>query len=231
MRVLVVSVGVVARAWLMAKEFRPVRRDQVFLMPPDMREWLPSDHLVWFILDTLEALDLTGLEATRRRGGVGAAGYDPRMLLGLLMYGYCRGVRSSRQIERLCGTDVAFRVLCAQDVPDHCTLARFRADCQDGFTSLFTQVLMIAGRAGLARFGTVAIDGTKIAANASIDANRGQEWLALEVNRMVTDAEQVDAQEDLLSAHGHLPVEGERLPRPLPTGRVAGHESGPRQPR
>ena len=110
-----------------------------------MREWLPSDHLVWFILDTLEALDLTGLEATRRRGGVGAAGYDPRMLLGLLVYGYCRGVRSSRQIERLCGTDVAFRVLCAQDVPDHCTLARFRADCQDGFISLFTDVLMIAG--------------------------------------------------------------------------------------
>ena len=78
---------------------------------------------------------------------------DPRMLLGLLMYGYCRGVRSSRQIERLCGTDVAFRVLCAQDVPDHCTLARFRADCQDEFTSLFTQVLMIAGRAGLASSG------------------------------------------------------------------------------
>ena len=219
MRVLVVSVGVVARAWLMAKEFRPVRRDQVFLMPPDMREWLPSDHLVWFILDTLEALDLTGLEATRRRGGVGAAGYDPRMLLGLLMYGYCRGVRSSRQIERLCGTDVAFRVLCAQDVPDHCTLARFRADCQDEFTSLFTQVLMIAGRAGLARFGTVAIDGTKIAANASIDANRGQEWLALEVDRMVTDAEQVDAQEDALSAQGHLPAEGERLPATLTDGK------------
>jgi transposase len=219
MRVQVVSVGVVARAWLMAKEFRPVRRDQVFLMPPDMREWLPSDHLVWFILDTLEALDLTGLEATRRRGGVGAAGYDPRMLLGLLMYGYCRGVRSSRQIERLCGTDVAFRVLCAQDVPDHCTLARFRADCQDGFISLFTQVLMIAGRAGLARFGTVAIDGTKIAANASIDANRGQEWLALEVDRMVTDAEQVDAQEDVLSAQGHLPAEGERLPATLTDGK------------
>ena len=135
------------------------------------------------------------------------------------MYGYCRGVRSSRQIERLCGTDVAFRVLCAQDVPDHCTLARFRADCQDGFTSLFTQVLMIAGRAGLARFGTVAIDGTKIAANASIDANRSQEWLALEVNRMVTDAEQVDAQEDVLSAQGHLPAEGERLPATLADGK------------
>jgi len=150
----------------MAKEFRPVSRDQVFLLPPDMREWLPADHLVWFVLDTLETLDLSEFEAGRRRGGVGAAGYDPRMLLGLLIYAYCRGVRSSRQVERLCGTDVAFRVLCAQDVPDHCTVARFRADCQDAFASLFTHVLLIAGHAGLARFGTVAIDGTKIAANA-----------------------------------------------------------------
>jgi Transposase domain (DUF772) len=108
---------------------------------------------------TLEALDLTGLEATRRRSWVGAAGTTRACCWAL--YGYCRGVRSSRQIERLCGTDVAFRVLCAQDVPDHCTVARYRANGQDGFTSLFTQVLMIAGRVGLARFGTVAIDGTR----------------------------------------------------------------------
>lgn len=98
----------------MAREFRPVVRDQVFLLPPDVREWLPADHLVWFILDTLETVDLGDFEACRRRGGVGAAGYDPRMLLGLLIYAYCRGVRSSRQVERLCGTDVAFRVLCAK---------------------------------------------------------------------------------------------------------------------
>jgi transposase len=111
-------------------------------------------------------------ERHRRRGGVGAAGYDPRMLLGLLIYAYCHGVRSSRQVERLCHTDIAFRVLCAQDVPDHATLARFRAQHKGAFADLFSQVLMIAGRAGLARFGTVAIDGTKIAANASIDANR-----------------------------------------------------------
>ena len=166
MRVRAVSAGARAGRWSMAKEFRPVSRDQVFLLPPDMREWLPADHLVWFVLDTLETLDLSEFEAGRRRGGVGAAGYDPRMLLGLLIYAYCRGVRSSRQVERLCGTDVAFRVLCAQDVPDHCTVARFRADCQDAFASLFTHVLLIAGHAGLARFGTVAIDGTKIAANA-----------------------------------------------------------------
>ncbi len=128
----------------MAKSYRPVLRDQGFLLPPDMREWLPADHLVWFLMDTVEVLD-TGEFDRRRRGGVGAAGYDPRMLLGLLVYAYCRGVRSSRQIERLCVTDVAYRVLCAQDVPDHSTIARFRAECQDAFTGLFRQVLLIEG--------------------------------------------------------------------------------------
>jgi transposase len=165
----------------MAKSFRPVLRDQGFLLPVDMREWLPPDHLVWFLIDTVEVLDTSALEMSRRIGGAGAAGYDPRMLLALLMYAYCRGVRSSRQIERLCSTDVAFRVLCAQDGPDHCTISRFRSDCQDAFEDLFAQVLLIAARAGLARFGTVAIDGTKIPANASIDANRGQEWLQQKV--------------------------------------------------
>ena len=131
------------------------------------------------------------------------------------MYGYCRGVRSSRQVERLCGTDVAFRVLCAQDVPDHRTLARFRANCQDAFTALFTQVLLVAGRARLAKFGTVAIDGTKIAANASIDANWGQEWLAQEVDRMVTEAEQVDAMEDRACGCGQQAGEDDRVPAGL----------------
>lgn len=180
----------------MAKSYRPVLRDQVFLLPPDMSEWLPSDHLVWFVLDTVDALDTTSLQGCRRVGGAGAAGYDPRMLLALLVYAYCRGVRSSRQIERLCTTDVAFRVLCAQDVPDHCTIARFRSDCQEVFEDLFTQVLLIAARSGLARFGTVAIDGTKIPANASIDANRGQQWLQQQVRDMVADAKAVDAVED-----------------------------------
>ena len=182
--------------WFMAKSYRPVLRDQTFLMPPDMREWLPADHLVWFMLDTIEVLDTSDFGRCRRRGGVGAAGYDPRMLLGLLVYAYCRGIRSSRQIERLCSVDVAFRVLCAQDVPDHCTIARFRVECQDAFARLFTQVLMIAGRAGLGHLGTVAIDGTKIAANASIDANRGHDWLSEQVNGMILDAERTDASED-----------------------------------
>ncbi|WP_216363114.1 transposase, partial [Arthrobacter sp. Hiyo1] len=153
-----------------------MRRDQVFLLPPDMRDWLPEDHLVWLVIEIVETLDVSSFEASRRRGGVGAAGYDPRMLLGLLVYAYCRGVRSSRQVERLCHTDIAFKVACAGDVPDHATIARFRAVSEEAFAGLFAQVLLIAARAGLARFGTIAIDGTKIPANASIDANRGREW-------------------------------------------------------
>ena len=128
----------------MAKSYRPVLRDHPTLLPLDLREWLPADHLVWFVLETVEVLDTSGLEsATRRRGGAGAAGYDPRMLLGLLVYAYCQGVRSSRQIERMCVTDVAFRVLCAQDGPDHATIARFRVQARDAFIDLFSQILMV----------------------------------------------------------------------------------------
>ena len=165
----------------MAKSYRLVQRDQPFLMPPDMREWLPGDHVVWFLLETVEALDTSAFHVGRCVGGAGAAGYDPDMLLALLIYAYCQGVRSSRQIERRCLTDVAFRVLCAQDGPDHATIARFRAEHQDAFEVLFTQMLEVAATAGLARLGTVAIDGTKIPANASIDANRGREWLNQQV--------------------------------------------------
>src|SRR4051794_4494986 len=152
-----------------------------------MREWLPADHVGWFLLETVEALDTSAFHSRRRLGGVGAAGYDPDMLLALLIYGYCQGVRSSRQIERRCVTDVAFRVLCAQDIPDHATIARFRAEHQDVFAGLFAQVLQVAAAAGLARFGTVAIDGTKIAANASMDANRHRDWLVGEVDALLGD--------------------------------------------
>jgi transposase len=184
------------------------------LLPIDLREWLPPDHLVWFLLETVEALDTSGLEqTTRRRGGAGAAGYDPRMLLALLVYAYCQGVRSSRQIERLCVTDVAFRVLCAQDGPDHATVARFRAESRDTFTDLFSQVLMVAAEAALGRFGTVAIDGTKIAANASIDANHGKEWFD-RVAAIVDDAEDTDRAEDA-GARGAYDAWPDRVPAGL----------------
>jgi transposase len=198
---------------LVAKSFRPVLRDQPMLLPVDMRDWLPPDHLVWFVLDIVEAMETCALERTRRRGGAGTAGYDPRMLFALLVYAYCQGVRSSRQIERLCTTDVAFRVLCAQDTPDHTTIARFRAEAADAFTDLFAQVLLIAATAGLARFGTVAIDGTKIAANASIDANRGRAWFERHAAELIAHAEATDRVEDAAAAQ-----EGEQCPDRVPAG-------------
>jgi len=124
-------------------------------------------------------------------------------------------VRSSRQIERRCITDVAFRVLCAQDGPDHTTIARFRVEAQEAFTDLFSQVLMIAARAGLGRFGTVAIDGTKIRANASIDANRGQEWFDQQVAGLVADADRADQAEDAAASENPDDDQPDRVPADL----------------
>jgi transposase len=101
----------------MARAYRPVIRDQEFLLPPNMADWLPEDHLDWFVLDVVDQLDTTGFHASRRTGGVGRQGYDPDMLLALLIYAYAVGERSSRRIERLCVDHVAFRVLCGQDRP------------------------------------------------------------------------------------------------------------------
>ena len=184
-------------------------------MPPDMREWLPDDHLAWLVLEIVGSVDRSGLHARHPNAGRGRPAYDPDMLLALLIYAYCLGVRSSRQIEQRCATDVAFRVLCAQDAPDHTTIARFRAEHQDAFAALFTQVLQVAAAAGLARFGTVAIDGTKIAANASRDANRHHDWLAREVDTILAQAERVDAAEDAEQAGQRGDGGGQRLPAGL----------------
>jgi len=180
----------------MALGYRPVDRDQQFLLPPNMREWLPSSHLVWFVIETVDQLDTSGFHERSVLGGVGRAGFDPDMLLTLLVYGYANGVRSARQIERLCEVDVAFRVICAQDAPEHSTISRFRAAHEEAFIKLFTQLLVLAARAGLGRFGTVAVDGFKAAADASIDANRDEGWLREQARRMVAEAAAVDAAED-----------------------------------
>jgi transposase len=138
----------------MAKRFRSVDRDQQFLLPVDMRDWLPQEHLVWLVLDVVAELDLTVLRSRYALGGVGRQAYDPAMLLALLVYGYCQGIRSSRAIERACHTDVAFRVVCAQDPPDHTRIARFRQQHLDLFEDLFTQVLIVCARAGFVRLGS-----------------------------------------------------------------------------
>jgi transposase len=188
----------------MAKDFRPVDRSQQFLLPPDMAEWLPADHLAWFVIAVVDELDMSAFKARRKLGGAGRAAFDPRMLLALLVYGYACGQRSSRQVERLCATDVAFRVICAQDAPDHATIARFRAEHRVGVEELFTQVLVLCARAGLARLGVVSIDGTKIAGNASVAADRSRAWLREQAAAMLEEAERVDAEEDALfgSARG-----------------------------
>jgi transposase len=181
-----------------------VVRDQQFLLPPNLIDWLAEDHLVWFVIEVVEQLDTTAFHANRRLGGAGRRGYDPDMLLALLIYAYASGERSSRRIERLCSDHVAFRVLCAQDAPDHTSIARFRAEHEDAFTELFAQVLQLCSAAGMVNVGVVSIDGSKIAANASRGANRSPESVAREVERVsreiaetvVGEAAATDAAED-----------------------------------
>jgi transposase len=162
----------------MAKRYRRVDRDQPFLLPPDMREWLPAAHPVWLVIRAVDDhLDTSAFHAGRRTGGAGAAGYDPDMLVTLLMWAYAQGLTSSRRIEAACWSDVCFRVICAGRAPDHVTIARFRAAFPGAVESLFAQVLVLCARLGMGKLGTVALDGTKVAANASKAANRTEETL------------------------------------------------------
>ena len=177
----------------MAKGYRPVWRDQPFLVPPDMREWLPDDHAVWLVIGAVGRLDTSAVHAVRRTGGAGARGYDPQMLVTLLIWAYASGVSSSRRIEELCCTDVAFRVICAQDVPDHVTIARFRRRHAAALAGLFDQVLELCARSGLVRAATIAIDGTKLSGNAGLSANRSYRRIA---DELLDDAERVDSEED-----------------------------------
>jgi transposase len=195
----------------MARSYRPVVRDQEFLLPPNMAEWLPEGHLVWFVLDVVDRLDTSGFHLTRRNGGVGRAGYDPDMLLALMIYAYACGERSSRRIEGLCVDHVAYRVVCAQDPPDHTTIARFRAAHDQAFTNLFAQVLRLCAEAGMVSVGAISIDGTKIAANASKSANRSHDWVRDRARQIAEDAVReaadVDAAEDAAEADTQPPAQ------------------------
>lgn len=181
----------------MAKEFRSADRDQQFLIAPDIREWLSDDHLVYFVIDTIAALDLSVFRCRAKLGGVGRQGWDPTLLVTLLIYAYAKGQRSSRRIEALCETDVAYRVITGnRPPPDHTVIARFRANHEAAFKALFVEVLLLCTRAGMGNFGTVSIDGTKIAANASKKANRSEDALRAQIDRILAEAAEVDAAED-----------------------------------
>src|SRR4051794_15357015 len=181
--------------------------DQLMILPPSVREWLPEDHLAFFVLDVVAQLDLSAFYAAYRVDGRGGSVYDPAMMLAVLLYAYCTGERSSRRIERRLVEDVAVRVVAANQQPDHATLARFRRRHQDAIAALFGQVLGLCVTAGLVDAGVVAIDGTKIAADASFFANRTREELA---KKILAEAEQTDAAEDALLGEDS----GGELPRP-----------------
>ena len=181
----------------MAKGYRPVVRDQVFLLPPDMRDWLPEDHPVWLVIEVVAAhLDTSAFHSRRKTGGAGTAGYDPDMLLTVLIWAYAHGVRSSRRMEQLCGTDVAFRVICGGNLPDHSTLARFRSLFPGAVADLFAEMLRLCARLGMGKLGTVALDGTKVAAPASKSANRTEDKLARLAAETVAAHGAADAAED-----------------------------------
>ncbi|MGH3596757.1 MAG: transposase [Mycobacterium sp.] len=173
----------------MAKGYRLVERDQQFLMPPSMRDWLPASDPVWLVIGVVAGLDTSGLHALRRTGRAGRAGYDPDMLLTLLIWAWAQGVRSSRVIERLCQRDVGFRIICGGDAPDHVTIARFRAEAVGVMEQLFSQVLTLCARLGMGQLGVVALDSVKIASNASLAASRGEEGL----RRAAAEQAQADA--------------------------------------
>lgn len=177
----------------MAINVRSFDRDQQFLMPPALDEWLPAGHLAWFVLDVVAELDLAEFYAGYREDGRGGATYDPAVMLAVLVYAYCVGERSSRRIEGRLVEDVAFRVVAANQFPDHATLARFRRRHQDAIGELFSQVLGLCVAEGLVASGVVAIDGTKVEANASAWSNRTRRQLADEI---LAEAEEVDAAED-----------------------------------
>lgn len=199
--------------------FRSYAPEQLLLLPPDLRQWLPEGHCAYFILDVMGALDLSEIYAAYDGSRGGRPGFDPRLMLGLLLYGYCQGVASSRKIERATYESVAFRVLAADQHPDHDTIAEFRRRHLGALSRLFVQVLRLCQKAGLVQLGHVAMDGTKLRANASkhkaMSYGRMKEKmteLEAQVEKLLEEAEAADAAEDALYGKGQR---GDELPEEL----------------
>jgi len=177
----------------MPQNFLACDREQELLLPPSLREWLAEDHLAWFVIEAVTAMDLAAFYAAYRADGHGRAAHDPAMMVTLLLYAYAIGERSSRRIERRCIEDVATRVICANQTPDHTTIARFRQRHETALADLFTEVLVLCAEAGLVEVGVIAVDGTKVHANASERATCDYEQIARE---MLAEADAVDREED-----------------------------------
>ena len=180
----------------MAHFFREPDRRQRFLLPVDMMDWLPEGDIVHVVVDAVGLMDLNDFEATCKVGRAGQPPFAPAMLLALLIYAYSHGVRSSRAIERLCRRDAGYRFIVGDDVPDHSVIARFRQRHAERMKGVFLQVLELCREAGLIRLGLVALDGTKVKANAALDANRTASTIGEQINRVLAEAEATDARED-----------------------------------
>src|SRR5215218_5831692 len=165
----------------MPQNFLSCDRDQPMLLPPDLRDWLSDAHLAWFVIEAVEELDLEPFYGAYRANGHGAAAHEPKMMVGLLAYAYCVGERSSRGIERRCREDVAFRVITANQAPDHATIARFRVRHERALSELFGQVLRLCADAGLVEPAVLAVDGSRFAAAATHHATRSYEQIAREI--------------------------------------------------
>jgi transposase len=194
----------------MAHNFIACDREQELLLAPSLREWLAEDHFAWFVLDAVDEIDLAAFYASYRDDGWGRAAHDSAMMVALFVYAYAIGERSSRGIERRCREDVAFRVITANQAPDHATIARFRVRHEAAIAGLFGEVLALCARSGLVKVGVVAVDGTKIAAAATHHATRSYEQIAREI---LEDAARIDAAEDALFGEGR----GDELPEGVRT--------------
>jgi transposase len=186
----------------MTQNFLGCDRDQELLLPPSLREWLPEGHLAWFVIDAVAALDLRPFYVVYRDNGQGRAAHDPAMMVAVLLYSYAVGERSSRRIERRCIEDVATRVICANQRPGHTTVARFRRRHETALAGLFGEVLALCAEAGLVRVGVIAVDGTKVHANASERATRNYEQIAREI---LDDAAARFLAAEVLARRGALP--------------------------
>ena len=187
----------------MIKTYLPYEPDQQLLLPAALQEWLPDDHVAYFISDVVDQLDMSKVTARYERERRGGPPYHPRMMVKVLLYGYCVGVASSRRIAQRLHEDIAFRVLAANNTPDFRTISDFRKDNVDALSGLFVQVLALCQQAGLVKLGHVALDGSKVKANASkhkaMSYQRMKEkaaQLAAEVAELLRQAQAADDEED-----------------------------------
>ena len=218
----------------MSAPFRSYEPDQSLLFPPNLRDWLPTEHLAYFVMDVVATLDLKKIYAyydiervtdqagngvERAKSNRGCPAYHPQMMTGLLVYGYVTGVCSSRQIEKKCVEDVAFRVISGDRKPDHDTISNFRRVHLEALAELFLQVLKLCQKAGLVKLGHVALDGTKVKANASKHKamsygymGKREEELKQEIAELMKQAEETDREEDEKHGKGKR---GDELPKEL----------------